>query len=207
MAALFGPSIAVERGGWATYLEILDEVVHDTQAFWVLAVLHIDERSDLGGLQRARRHVSKAVQTSAFSSLSSWVWSWDAYFERNVVVAQTHFEFLATGRVFLGPFGVVFAHDLAILDDTSQLSNHGWRDPHCSNGKQKGFSQVRGRDCAGVSGGLTLFADEAVVAVVRVVGIAQTATRVFELEKLVSVSTLVPRAEATKSGQCQQMQR
>jgi hypothetical protein len=57
-----------------------------------------------------------------------------------MVVAQAHFEFLATGRVFLGPFGVVFAHDLAILYDASQFRNHGWRDPHCSNGKRNGFS-------------------------------------------------------------------
>lgn len=41
---------------------------------------------------------------------------------------------------------------------------------------------------------LTLFANQTVIAVVGVVGVAQSASRVFEFEKLVTVSALMSSA-------------
>ena len=60
-------------------------------------------------------------------------------------------------------------HNLALLDNTSQLIDHEWTDPH-------------------------LFLDQIVITIVGIVGIPQSTAAVLKLEKLVPVSTLVAGA-------------
>jgi len=75
-------------------LEVLDKVVEDAKTFGVGRLLDINQRTDLGGL------------------------------ERDVFVAHTDLELLPPILVLLWPFTVVFLHDLGFLDDALDLFDH-----------------------------------------------------------------------------------
>lgn len=92
-----------------TYLEVLHEVVHHAQAFRVVAVLHLEERADLGRL------------------------------EGNMLFAEANLKLLPPCGVFSRPGGIVLsackraAHlpqNLAAFDNVAQLLRHEWTDPH-----------------------------------------------------------------------------
>lgn len=98
--------------------------------------------------------------------------------ERDVFVAHDDFKLLTTDSVWRWPQLVVLLHDLRVLDDSLQLVHH---------------SLVH----------VGLFADQRVVLVVRVVGVAEFAVRAeFELEELVAefafVAYVVAQIEVTR---------
>lgn len=80
--------------------------------------------------------------------------------------------------------------DFTRLDDAFELLHDEGPNPHW---RGKGAYGQPGRPTAARA--LTLFADETVIAVVRVVGVAQTAMRVLELQELVAVLARVSGAE------------
>lgn len=98
--------------------------------------------------------------------------------ERDMLVAHDDLELLTTDSVWWRPQLVVLLHDLRVLDDSLQLVHH---------------SLVH----------VGLFADQRVVLVVRVVGVAEFAVRAeFELEELVAefafVAYVVAQIEVTR---------
>ena len=76
---------------------------------------------------------------------------------------------------------------LARLNDPLQLLNHQWANPHFPLTDKSATLQHQFAAFA-----RTLFADETVVAVVRVVRVSQTSMRVLKLEELMTVFTRVP---------------
>eukprot|EP00405_Crypthecodinium_cohnii_P003970 CAMPEP_0194751408 /NCGR_PEP_ID=MMETSP0323_2-20130528/5475_1 /TAXON_ID=2866 ORGANISM="Crypthecodinium cohnii, Strain Seligo" /NCGR_SAMPLE_ID=MMETSP0323_2 /ASSEMBLY_ACC=CAM_ASM_000346 /LENGTH=159 /DNA_ID=CAMNT_0039667893 /DNA_START=311 /DNA_END=790 /DNA_ORIENTATION=+ len=79
-------------------LQVLNQIVEDSQTLLVLGGLHVGERSDLGGG------------------------------EGDVLLAANHLQLLATHSVRGWPVLVVFLQDFAIFDGLSQLRHHSRRD-------------------------------------------------------------------------------
>lgn len=51
--------------------------------------------------------------------------------KRNMFVSQPNLKLLLPVFVFLGPFGIVFFHDLAVFNDPFDLGDHQRTDTHC----------------------------------------------------------------------------
>jgi len=75
-------------------LQILHEIIEDTESFRVLTVLDIHQGPDFGSL------------------------------ESDVVISNTDFKLLLANNVLFGPVCVVFLCDLAGLDDALKLLHH-----------------------------------------------------------------------------------
>jgi len=81
-------------------LDILNKVVEDTQAFWVLTFRHVHQRPNLRSL------------------------------EGDVIIAQSNFKLLLAHNILLWPIRIVFLDNFAGLDDSLQLLDDQWADPH-----------------------------------------------------------------------------
>lgn len=123
-------------------LEILHQVVEASQAFRVVAGVHVGQRADFRGA------------------------------ERDLLVADAHFELLGAHSIRRRPGLVVLLHDLAVLDYSLQLLDH---------------ALVH----------VDLLLDDPVVLVVAVVRVAQLAVRAnLELEELVAELAFVAHVVA-----------
>ena len=83
-----------DQGKYKT-LEILYKVIEASQTVRVLAVIDIDERSNLRSG------------------------------ERNVLIADDNFQFLSSDAIGLGPGSIVFIHDFRVFDNSSQFVHDG----------------------------------------------------------------------------------
>lgn len=93
-----------------THLEVLDEVIEDTETLCVLAVVDIGERANLGRLGCQLRlsptsELEERVRSKLGSPTSLGV---VAHLERNVVLVYPDLELLTTDNVLLRPLRVVF---------------------------------------------------------------------------------------------------
>ena len=83
-----------DQGKYKT-LEILYKVIEASQTVRVLAVVDVDEGSNLRGG------------------------------ERNVLIADDNFQFLSSDAIGLGPGSIVFIHDFRVFDNSSQFVHDG----------------------------------------------------------------------------------
>lgn len=106
-------------------LEVLDQVVEYSEALRVLALLDIEQRTDLGGLFHAARGVQECSDHIDISQLI------DTYCERNVLLIHFDLQLLSAYLVWLRPVVVVFSGDLAVRYDAFKLLDHQRTELHC----------------------------------------------------------------------------
>jgi hypothetical protein len=90
-----------------THLEILDEVVEHPQPLGILAIIHICQRPDLGGLPKVSDG-STAAKAHAAPPEARTRRAEGTHLERDVLLVYPHFELLASDNVLLRPCDVVF---------------------------------------------------------------------------------------------------
>jgi len=73
----------------------LDQVIEDAKPFRILAILNINQRTDLGGLHNRKLNIYGYI-------------SIEAHLKGNVIVANPNFKFLLANDILLGPISVVF---------------------------------------------------------------------------------------------------
>ena len=78
--------------------EILDEVIEDSQSFWIRRLCNVDQRTNLRGLSKALSHQYCTV----YPDINV------AYLERDVFVAQPNFQLLSSVLVLLWPSRIIF---------------------------------------------------------------------------------------------------
>jgi hypothetical protein len=175
-----------------TYSEILDKVVEDTETFGVFAVLNVDKRANLRRLgepvsaswtheAREARHTSKEI------------WSFPTRISSSCLPTMFFFGQFVSSSLYTcerpcakqGAVGQHVLDDLAGLDDPLHFLHHERAHPHCGPLASSAPPASRAR---------TLFPDETVVAVVRVVRVPQAALRVLKLEELVPMLARVAGA-------------
>lgn len=88
-------------------LEVLDEVVEDTQTLRVGRFLNILERSDLGRLQTVSPVVRSYGWVAAAHALPIAKRNQRSYLKRDVLVSKSDLELLTAVLVLLRPFGIV----------------------------------------------------------------------------------------------------
>ena len=87
-----------------TYPQILNEVVKNTKAFRVLAILDIDQRADFCGLGRCQRSGQGGVNPGLVLS----------HLESNMIVSNANLQLLLSNYVLLWPVRIVFPGRLSI---------------------------------------------------------------------------------------------
>jgi len=161
-------------------LEVLNEVVEDAEPLRIRRVLHILEGADFGRLPRLALSSYLDVGCDVDPAQASGMRP--AYLKRNVLATQPNFQFLAAVLVLLGPLGIVFSvhgrqrydvaslaraallQDIALFDNALDLGNKGIADAHCLGQHTVAGAMARL---------LALFANQRVVAIVGIIGIAR----------------------------------
>ena len=78
-------------------LQILHQVVEDTESFWVGGVADINKRADLGGLHTIISHFAPMEDVTQ-----------ETYLKRDVLVTKTNLKLLTSILILLRPFRIVF---------------------------------------------------------------------------------------------------
>ena len=79
--------------------QILNQVVEDTQPFWVSRLGHVDERANFRSLLQGEFISVTMVNDKGVA--------WH-YLERDVLISQSDFQLLSAILVLLWPLGIVF---------------------------------------------------------------------------------------------------
>jgi hypothetical protein len=99
--------------------EVLHKVVEYTQSFRICRFRNIYQRANLCSLPER-----SSMEEGSRAMLRT------THLKGDVLIAQPDLKFLFSVFVFLWPFGIVFFHDLAVLDDFLDLRYHQGADAH-----------------------------------------------------------------------------
>ena len=182
-----------------THFKILDKIIENAEAFRVLTVLDIDERSNFSSL--------------CINPMSWWAWdeflSENNYLERDMVIPNPNFELLLPNDVLFRPIRIVFPEkkswvsgpsfvvtgllrDLTSFYNTFEFFYNKRTNPHCREMRTKVI--INDVSKRGEKRWLTLFTDQTVVPVVGIIRVTKTTMGELEFEELVAMLAWVSSA-------------